>query len=281
MAGDGYQHLTAWAGAGNGVLVYDPNGTGQITEQDQVVFTDWDPTATSDMQALLDVFDTNHDGKLDAGDSKFADFKVMVTESDGTHQLETLSQLGITSIDLTSNKQAITLADGSSISGETTFTRADGTTGTAADATLAYEGRGFNVRQTTAHNADGSTTLDSKAYNADGSLAGEITSTTSVDGAAVSLAYDDNGDGVIDRRQVDHTVHNAAGSTTATVTDENGAGTRVEDRTVTTTSADLKTVTIGRDLNGDGTFRSDRDRQDGRRRLPDRDSHRPEPGRLE
>jgi len=254
MAGDGYQHLTAWAGAGNGVLVYDPNGTGQITEQDQVVFTDWDPTATSDMQALLDVFDTNHDGKLDAGDSKFADFKVMVTESDGTHQLESLSQLGITSIDLTSNKQAITLADGSSISGETTYTRADGTTGTAADATLAYEGRGFNVRQTTAHNAGGSTTLDSKAYNADGSLAGEITSTTSVDGAAVSLAYDGNGDGVIDRRQVDHTVHNADGSTTATVTDENGAGTRAEDRTVTTTSADLKTATIGRDLNGDGAF---------------------------
>ena len=254
MAGDGYQHLTAWAGAGNGVLVYDPNGTGQITQQDQVVFTDWDPTATSDMQALLDVFDTNHDGKLDAGDSKFAEFKVMVTESDGTHQLETLTQLGITSIDLTSNKQAIHLPDGSSISGETTFTRADGTTGTAADATLAYEGKGFNVRQTTAHSADGSTTLDSKAYNADGSLAGEITSTTSVDGATVSLAYEDNGDGVIDRRQVDHTVHNADGSTTATVTDENGAGTRIEDRTVTTASADLKTVTIGRDLNGDGRF---------------------------
>ncbi len=37
------------AGAGNGVL--DLAGTGQITERNQVIFTDWDPTATSDMQA--------------------------------------------------------------------------------------------------------------------------------------------------------------------------------------------------------------------------------------
>jgi len=51
MAGDGYKHRTAWAGAGNGVLVLDLAGTGLITERNQVIFTDWDPTATSDMQA--------------------------------------------------------------------------------------------------------------------------------------------------------------------------------------------------------------------------------------
>jgi len=51
MAGEGYKHRTAWAGAGNGVLVLDLAGTGQITERNQVIFTDWDPTATSDMQA--------------------------------------------------------------------------------------------------------------------------------------------------------------------------------------------------------------------------------------
>jgi hypothetical protein len=56
MAGAGQQNLTAWAGAGNGVLFYDPNGTGQLTQANQIIFTDWDPTATSDMQALLDVF---------------------------------------------------------------------------------------------------------------------------------------------------------------------------------------------------------------------------------
>jgi hypothetical protein len=28
----------------------------------EIVFTEWDPTAASDMQALLNVFDTNHKG---------------------------------------------------------------------------------------------------------------------------------------------------------------------------------------------------------------------------
>ncbi len=36
------------------------------------------------MQALRDVFDTNQDGKLDAGDAHLSDFKVMVTNADGT-----------------------------------------------------------------------------------------------------------------------------------------------------------------------------------------------------
>ena len=72
MAGDGYQHRTAWAGAGNGVLVLDLAGNGQITQRNQIVFTDWDPTAKTDLQALADVFDTNHNGLLDAGDAQFA-----------------------------------------------------------------------------------------------------------------------------------------------------------------------------------------------------------------
>ena len=112
MTGDGYQHKTAWAGAGNGVLVLDLAGTGQITQQDQVVFTDWDPTAKTDSQALLDVFDTNHDGMLDAGDTDYADFKIMVTNSDGTTTLETLAQAGVSSLDLTPDKTSEVLPDG-------------------------------------------------------------------------------------------------------------------------------------------------------------------------
>ena len=92
MAGDGYQHHTAWAGAGNGVLVLDIGNTGKITQQNQVVFTKWDPTATNDMQALRDVFDTNHNGKLDAGDAHYNDFKILVTNADGTTSLQTLAQ---------------------------------------------------------------------------------------------------------------------------------------------------------------------------------------------
>jgi hypothetical protein len=42
MTGSGVQNLTAWAGAGNGVLFFDPTGAGQLTQANQVVFTDWD-----------------------------------------------------------------------------------------------------------------------------------------------------------------------------------------------------------------------------------------------
>ena len=67
MANNGYAQRTAWAGAGNGVLVYDPSG-GAVTQANQVDFTLWDPAAATNMQALKDVFDTNHDGVLNASD---------------------------------------------------------------------------------------------------------------------------------------------------------------------------------------------------------------------
>jgi len=62
------------------VLFFDPTGAGQLTQANQVIFADWDPSATSDMRALLDVFDTNHDDALDAGDTNSAKF--FVTDAD-------------------------------------------------------------------------------------------------------------------------------------------------------------------------------------------------------
>ena len=76
----------------------DLAGTGQITERNQVIFTDWDPTATSDMQALANVFDTNGNGKLDAGDAQFSAFKILVTNADGTTSLQGLAAAGVQSI---------------------------------------------------------------------------------------------------------------------------------------------------------------------------------------
>ena len=60
---DGLKHRTAWAAAGDGVLFFDAMGDGQINERREYVFTDWDPTATSDLEDLRSVFDTNRDGK--------------------------------------------------------------------------------------------------------------------------------------------------------------------------------------------------------------------------
>ncbi|MCK1494931.1 hypothetical protein IVB14_32120 [Bradyrhizobium sp. 180] len=254
FGGNGLQEATAWAGAGNGVLAIDLNGTGNINQPDEINFTLWDPTAKSDMQALLDVFDTNHDGQLDAGDADWSKFGVIVTNADGTTQFKTLAQLGITAINLTSNNQTIVLPDGSSIAGSTTFTRSDGSTGTAADVTFAHDASGHLVETTTTVNADGSTTIDNKALNSSGSLANETISTTSADGKTVTISRDTAGNGVINSIQTDVTVDNADGSTTLTITNFDGTGSHVLNRTVSTTSAGLKTTSISRDHTGGGFY---------------------------
>ncbi|MEM0977461.1 MAG: EF-hand domain-containing protein [Pseudomonadota bacterium] len=74
MAGkDGLDHNIAWAAAGDGILFYDPDNTGDITELRQFVFTEWDPTASSDIEALANVFDSNGDGVFDANDAAWGD----------------------------------------------------------------------------------------------------------------------------------------------------------------------------------------------------------------
>lgn len=129
-----------------------------------------------------------------------SDFGVLVTNANGTTTFETLSELGITSINLTTNNTDIVHADGSKITNETTYTTASVTMGTAADVSLAYDTNGYATQQTVTTNSDGSTTIDVKALNADGSLVSETVQTTSANGLDVTL-------------QFDHTVVNSDGST--------------------------------------------------------------------
>jgi hypothetical protein len=124
LDGDGYQHRTAWAGQGTGVLVLDANGDGKISRSSEFVFTEWDQTAAGDLEALKSVFDTNHNGLLDSGDARWSEFKVSV---DG--QLVGLASLGIASIGPSPTGIGQSFTDGSAITGTTTFTRTDGTTG--------------------------------------------------------------------------------------------------------------------------------------------------------
>jgi hypothetical protein len=40
------------------------------SERNEIVFTDWDPSAKGDMDALRNVFDSKSNGMLDAGDAR-------------------------------------------------------------------------------------------------------------------------------------------------------------------------------------------------------------------
>lgn len=254
MAGDGKQHRTAWAGAGDGVLVRDSNNDGVIDQRSEVIFTDWDGTSKSDLQALLAMFDTNNNGKLDAGDTDWSLFKVLVTNADGTTTLQTLGDLNITEITLVSNNQEISFSDGSKIFGASSYKRGDGSTGIVADTRLSYETDGFVVTKTVTHNVDGSTTILNSGTYPDGSLANTTESTTSADGNSRTTRFDDNGDGIDDRVLVE--THSVAvdGTVVQTRADYDGSATILMRRQVTETSADGDTVTVSLDSAGSGTL---------------------------
>ncbi|ARO34317.1 serralysin-like metalloprotease domain-containing protein (plasmid) [Rhizobium sp. NXC14] len=251
IGGDGYKHRTSWVGAGDGVLIIDADGDGKISSRKEVVLTDWDPSAGSDMQALRQVFDTNGNGHLDAGDAQWTSFKVMVTNADGTITAKTLAQLGIQSINLNVDETRIDFDGGSSIDGQTTFTRTNGTTGTAATATLTFDDDGFAVTETSSTDGSGNVTVVSKAFSKDGTLVSETSRTVSANGLLVTTRFDNDGDGVVDRVLADQTVVNGDGSRTRTETNRNGGGIVLDSKT-TTTSADGKTITINRDELGGG-----------------------------
>ena len=144
MEGKGTLEHTAWAGSNDGILAIDlaPNGAiapdGVIDQAKEINFGLWAPGASSDMEALREVFDTNGNGWLDPGDADWADFRVWVNSNGvGTGQLYTLAQLGITGIDLDPTGSKKVLSDGSMILGTSIYTKADGTTGTAGDVALA------------------------------------------------------------------------------------------------------------------------------------------------
>ncbi|GFE63137.1 hypothetical protein [Litoreibacter roseus] len=255
--GDGLLHRTAWAAAGDAVLVFDDDGDGAISEKKEYVFTEWDPTAKDDLAALRAVFDSNDDGVLNASDAQFADFKLLVTNPDGSTEAKTLAELGIAEIDLTADTTRIELPDGSMITGQTTFTRTDGTIGTVANATLFAEAQGYKVDQIESTDGSGNRVVVSTAYAATGDVAYRVTSVTSFDGANITNSYDDNGDGAVDRTQTITTVTNSDGSRTETVANYSGAiltTAILTNQVVTTTSSDGTDVLVQRDSTGGGWF---------------------------
>ncbi|MER9020438.1 calcium-binding protein [Mesorhizobium sp. M0898] len=245
LDGDGYQHRTAWADVGTGVLVLDADGDGKISRSSEFVFTEWDQTATSDLEALKSVFDTNHNGLLDAGDERWSEFKVMI---DG--QLVSLASLGIASIGLTPTGTGQSFTDGSAITGTAQFTRTDGTTGTVGDAVLTADANGYIIKSTTVTNGDGSKTTDLAGYGKDGTLAFQNRITISADGLSTTTQFDDDGNGTYERSQSDVTTI-TAGVRKRVVSDFNTDGS-LADRSTTTSSADKTTVTTTLDEDGDG-----------------------------
>ncbi|MGN3972958.1 beta strand repeat-containing protein, partial [Tsuneonella sp. SYSU-LHT278] len=140
---DGSRVATAWVGGGDGLLAIDLNGNGKVDNGTEIVFSQG---SLSDLEGLAAKYDKNHDGVLDAGDADFARFGVWQdANANGVAdagEFRTLAELGIVSINLTSDGVAYSAAGGDvSVAGSSTFTRADGSTGALADAAFATAAR--------------------------------------------------------------------------------------------------------------------------------------------
>jgi hypothetical protein len=150
--GTGARNHTAWVGPSNGLLVIDLPAPGDgkadgiIDRPQELSFKAWSPGATSDLDGLRRVFDTNHDAVFDSSDARWNEFRVWQDlNQDGyadAGELNTLDQLKISSINLTAAGPSQVYADGSVLVGTATFTRSDGTTGTVGDFGFAYEAAG-------------------------------------------------------------------------------------------------------------------------------------------
>ena len=137
---DGWKHQISWIKPGQGLLAYDPEGRGTVTDASQIAFARYVDGAQSDLEGLA-AFDSNHDGALDARDEAWSKFGIWQdSNSNGVTdpgEFKTLDQSGVTAINLSSDKKFADV-DGNAIQGIAAVRMADGSTLNAADVTLAY-----------------------------------------------------------------------------------------------------------------------------------------------
>ena len=159
LTGEGVQSSVGWVAPNDGFLTLDRNGDGLINDGTEL-FGDATPayeagTTTPTTGKTADGFealaqeDTNGDGVVNSADANFANLRVWQdANQDGISQageLKTLSDLGIESFNVTSINHSQLLANGNQIADTGSYTRTDGSTGTAgvtagmADVNLAVD----------------------------------------------------------------------------------------------------------------------------------------------
>ena len=136
----GVKKSVGWIKSDDGFLVMDRNGNGTI-DTGAELFGDATPlsgggTATDGFAALAQ-FDSNLDGQMTADDSAFANLRVWRDLNQNglseVGELSTLAALNITSINVAASSHTITVTNGNLITDQGSYTRGDGTVGSAGE----------------------------------------------------------------------------------------------------------------------------------------------------
>ncbi len=100
---DGWHERVGWAASGDGVLTFDADHNGLITQANEVSFVGYKDGALTDLEGLA-AFDTDGDGKITANDEQWARLGVLQdVNANGLQdsgELRTLNDLCISSISL-------------------------------------------------------------------------------------------------------------------------------------------------------------------------------------
>ena len=143
MDGDGNGDDTGWTSARDGILVIDRDGDGLITHAAELSLAAEDDEAMSALEGLARL-DSNGDAKIDASDARFGELRVWVdANANGATdagELRTLAEAGIIAIGLraTAARDYTIKAGDNAVLATATFTRANGTTGTAGDVSFGF-----------------------------------------------------------------------------------------------------------------------------------------------
>jgi hypothetical protein len=158
--GDGQLDLTAWAGAQDGVLVWDKYRDSLVHDNSQYAFAQYATTfangldangkAPTDLSGLAEAFDSNRDGVFDAQDAQFDEFKVWQDANQNgvsdAGEVRSLADWGIASINLVSDGVVSTPAAGVTEAGRTTATATDGSSVLVSDAGFEYESLAYSAQ---------------------------------------------------------------------------------------------------------------------------------------
>lgn len=135
----GIKTSVGWIAPDDGLLVMDRNGNGAI-DSGAELFGNATPSYSSTGKtangfSALSQEDSNHDGVVDAQDTNWSKLEVWQDlNQDGLSQsdeLSTLDELGIVSLGVGNTRNLQTLSNGNQVADLGTFTRTDGSTGTA------------------------------------------------------------------------------------------------------------------------------------------------------
>jgi hypothetical protein len=145
LFGDGKSAQWGWAAGGDGFLVMDLNGDGQINDGRELFGQGTrlaDGSRAADGYVALAAQDSDRDGDVDAGDANFGQLKVWVdADGDGltdAGELKTLTELGISSLS-TGHVKDGEIDNGNVIGLSGHYTKADGSTAAMADVWFAKD----------------------------------------------------------------------------------------------------------------------------------------------